>query len=91
LPKAVKVKPAPSLSKDAVLAHFAAYPSATKRDLAKALGVRGAQRQELKQILNELADEGLIQRGRKKSFSKPGALPSVTVLEITGARMQARH
>ncbi len=66
------------------MAHFAAHPSATKRDLAKALSVRGAERQALKQILKELADEGLIQRGKKKSFSKSGALPSVTVLEITG-------
>ncbi len=67
-----------------MLEHFAANPGATKRDLAKALGVRGDQRRELKKILAELADEGLIQRGKKKSFSRPGALPSVTVLEITG-------
>jgi len=66
------------------LAHFAAHPGATKRDLAKALGVRGAERQALKQILKELADDGLIQRGGKKSFSRPGALAPVTVLEITG-------
>jgi ribonuclease R len=67
-----------------VLAHFAAHPGATKRDLAKALGVRGEDRQALKRLLKELADEGLIQRGKKKSFSKPGALPPVTIVEITG-------
>ena len=47
-----------------MLAHFSAHPRATKRDLAKALGVRGAERQALKQILKELAEEGLIQRKR---------------------------
>ncbi|MGY9105152.1 MAG: MarR family transcriptional regulator, partial [Alphaproteobacteria bacterium] len=66
------------------MAHFAAHPGATKRDLAKALGVRGEDRQALKRLLKELADEGLIQRGKKKSFSKPGALPPVTIVEITG-------
>ncbi len=67
-----------------MLSHFAAHPGATKRDLAKALGVRGEDRQALKRLLKELADEGLIERGKKKSFSKPGALPPVTVVEITG-------
>lgn len=84
MPKSKKIKPTSVISKDAVLAHFAANPGATKRDLAKALGVRGQDRQTLKRFLQELADEGLIHRGKKKSFSKSSALPSVTVLEITG-------
>ncbi len=73
------------LSKDTVLAHLAAHPGDTKRDLARAFGVRGATRQELKRILKELADEGVIERGKKKSTRPPGSLPPVTVLEITGA------
>ena len=72
------------LSKDTVLAHLAAHPGDTKRDLARAFGVRGATRQELKRILKELADEGVIERGKKK-FARPGSLPPVMVLEITGA------
>ena len=74
----------PALSRDAVLAHLAAHPGDTKRELARALGVRGADRQELKRLLKELAEEGAIERGKKKSFTPPGSLPEVAVLEITG-------
>jgi ribonuclease R len=84
LAKPGKSKTAPSLSREAVLAHLAANPGDTKRDLAKALGVRGEDRMALKRLLRELAEEGLLQRGKKKSFLKAGALPEVAVLEITG-------
>jgi ribonuclease R len=67
-----------------ILAHLAAHPGDTKRDLARALGVKGPARQLLKHILAELAEEGTVERGRKKSFVPVGALPDVTVLEIFG-------
>src|SRR5437588_6923959 len=72
----------PALSKEAVLAHLAAHPGDTKRDLARALGVKGAERKALKQILAELAEEGAVQRGRKRSLVPAGALPEVAVVEI---------
>ena len=52
-----------------------------KREIARAFGVKGADRIELKRLLREMADEGLIRRGRKK-ITKAGDLPSVTVIEI---------
>jgi ribonuclease R len=63
---------------------LAANPSGTKRDLARALHVTGNERIALKRILKELETEGAIARGHKRSYEKPGALPEVTVLEITG-------
>ena len=57
---------------------------AGKRELARAFGLKGAQRIELKRMLNELADEGVIERRAKKSFAAPGQLPPVAVL-IAGA------
>ncbi len=84
MPKRPKNTLAPALSKEAILAHLAAHPGDTKRDLARALGVRGDERQQLKRILKELADDGALERGKKKSFLPPGALPEVTVLEIVG-------
>ncbi|SDX83673.1 RNAse R [Albimonas donghaensis] len=57
---------------------------AGKRELARAFGLKGAQRIELKRMLNELADEGVIERRAKKSFAAPGQLPPVSVL-IAGA------
>lgn len=73
-----------ALTKESILAHLAAHPGDTKRDLARVLGVRGDQRQELKRILKELTEEGALERGKKKSFVPPGALPDVAVVEITG-------
>ncbi|MGQ0741239.1 MAG: ribonuclease R [Alphaproteobacteria bacterium] len=73
-----------ALSKHAILAHLAAHPGDTKRDLARALGVRGEQRQELKRILRDLAYEGLLERGKKKTYAPPGTLPEVAVIEIIG-------
>ena len=52
-----------------------------KREIARAFGVKGADRIELKRLLREMADEGLIRRGRKK-ITRVGDLPSVTVIEI---------
>ena len=74
----------PIVSRETILEHLAAHPGDTKRDLARALRVKGQARQVLKQVLAELSDEGLIERGRKKSFVPSGGLPEVAVLEIFG-------
>ena len=75
---------APTLTREAVLEALAANASGTKRDLARALHVSGNGRITLKRILKELESEGAIARGRKRSYERPGTLPEVTVLEITG-------
>ena len=54
---------------------------ASKRDLAKAFGLKGEDRVRLKQMLAELADEGLL-TSERRSFRKPGALPPVVAAEI---------
>ncbi len=56
---------------------------AGKREIARAFGLSGGDRIELKRVLRDLADEGLVE-GRRKRFSKPGDLPSVTVLAVEG-------
>ena len=55
---------------------------ASKREIAKAFGLKGEQRVELKQALKDLEEDGLVQKSRK-SLTRPGALPPVTVLDIT--------
>ena len=55
---------------------------ASKRDIAKAFGLKGDTRAELKDLLRELEDEGLVERD-KKMLRRPGTLPAVAVLEIT--------
>jgi ribonuclease R len=56
--------------------------SVGRREIARAFGIKGAARIELRAILKELADEGVIGRGRGKRYDKAGALPPVAVLRI---------
>lgn len=56
--------------------------TAAKRDIARAFGLKGSERVELKQMLRDLQDEGLIER-RKRSVRAMGALPPVGVLAVT--------
>ena len=55
---------------------------ASKREIAKAFGLKGDQRIELKDALRALEDEGLLEK-KRKSLMRPGALPPVTVLDVT--------
>ena len=52
-----------------------------KREIARAFSVKGGDRVALKQLLAEMAEEGLLS-GNRKGFKRPGALPPVAVLEI---------
>jgi len=70
-----------------VLEALASEPGATKRDLARALNVKGSDRILLKKILKDLDREGAVTGNRKKGYIRPGELPEVTVLEISGQDM----
>jgi ribonuclease R len=52
-----------------------------KRDIAKAFGIKGDARIDLKRLLRELEEEGVVEK-RAKSYREPGALPPVAVLEV---------
>ncbi len=52
------------------------------RELARAFGLKNADRAALKTMLRELADEGRIERRRKK-LHHAGTLPAVVVADIT--------
>ncbi|WP_420391734.1 ribonuclease R [Acuticoccus sp.] len=54
-----------------------------KREIARAFNVKGGDRIELKSLLSDMADEGLIARSGKR-LSRPGELPRVTLLSVTG-------
>ena len=57
--------------------------AANKREIARAFGVKGAERVELKRLLRELQDEGHLAKERKR-MRPSGTLPPVTVLEVLG-------
>ncbi|RFC66414.1 ribonuclease R [Fulvimarina endophytica] len=74
----------PEFSREAVLRFIADNPGrSSKRDIAKAFGIKGDRRIALKDLLTDLQAEGLLS-GSRKSFKRPGELPSVSVLEIRG-------
>ncbi|MEL6817807.1 MAG: ribonuclease R [Pseudomonadota bacterium] len=80
--KATKPRGLPT--REAIMGFVRENPQlATKRDIAKAFNLKGDDRVALKHFLNELEADGIFQR-RGKRFAEPGALPSVTVLSVTG-------
>ena len=70
--------------RDAILAFLRDHPGkAGKREIARAFGIKAADRIALKRTLREMADEGLIE-GRRKTIKRAGHLAPVEELEITG-------
>ncbi|MGH6922534.1 MAG: ribonuclease R [Propylenella sp.] len=85
LPRKPKRKQAPALpGRQAILDYIAeSAGKAGKREIARAFNLSGGQRIELKRMLREMQDEGLIEN-RRKRLHRPGDLPSVTVLAVEG-------
>lgn len=69
-------------SKAEILQWIADNPTQTaKRDIAKAFGIKGAARIDLKRILRELEDEGHLTK-RQKTYRDPDKLPPVSILMV---------
>jgi ribonuclease R len=72
-------------SKAEILAWISEHPTkAAKRDIAKAFGIKGAARLDLKRLLKELEEEGKLTK-RRSSYRDAEDLPPVAVLEIVAA------
>ena len=52
------------------------------REIARAFGMKNADRAMLKNTLRELADEGLVERRRRK-LHRPGTLPQVVLADVS--------
>lgn len=71
-------------TKTEILDWISENPALTaKRDIAKAFGIKGAARIDLKRVLKELEAEGHLEK-RKRSYQDPDRLPPVSVLQVTG-------
>jgi ribonuclease R len=55
---------------------------AGKREIARAFGLSGQDKIALKRLLNDMADEGLIDHSRGRAFHQAGGVPKVTVLRV---------
>ncbi len=75
----------PSLpTKEEILAFIRESPGPVgKREIARAFRLRGTDRAEIKRLLKELADEGLVDRGRGRKLRRPGEMPEVAVIEVS--------
>lgn len=71
-------------TKEEILEWISQNPTQTaKRDIARAFGIKGAARIDLKRLLKELETEGKLQK-RSKTYRDPDTLPPVTIVQVTG-------
>ncbi|WP_417671419.1 ribonuclease R [Roseibium sp.] len=69
-------------SRDDILTFIAENPGkAGKREIAKHFGIIGAARIQLKKILKDLAEDGMVEK-RQKRLIRPGDLPPVFVVAL---------
>jgi ribonuclease R len=69
-------------SKDEIRKWITENPGlSAKRDIAKAFGIKGDGRIELKRLLRELEGEGVVEKTMRR-FHEKGVLPPVAVLQV---------
>src|SRR3954471_6952771 len=56
---------------------------AGKREIARAFGLSGQDKIELKRLVKDMADEGLIDSSPGRAFHQSGGVPKVTVLRVS--------
>src|ERR1043165_9684065 len=56
---------------------------AGKREIARAFGLSGRAKIDLKALLKDMADGGLIADSRGRAFREMGGVPKVTVLRVS--------
>ena len=70
--------------RDAIVAFVRAHPQDVgTREIAREFGLKNADRAELKRLLRELADQGVIAKQGKK-IREPAVLPTTVMADITG-------
>ena len=78
----------PAPTKDQIRQWITDNPTlSAKRDIAKAFGIKGDARIDLKRTLRELEEEGVVEK-KARTYREPGALPPVAVLEVLGPDAQ---
>ncbi|WP_051609595.1 ribonuclease R [Terasakiella pusilla] len=78
-------KPVPFPTKEQILEFINESPSTVgKREIARAFGLRGPDKIQLKKILKQMENDGKVGRGRQRRFATPGSMPDVAVLEVSG-------
>ena len=81
LPKSAK-PPQGLPDRETLIAFLRGAGEAEKADIAKAFGLKGADRRALRQMLKQLQDEGALGKRGRKGFAQAGALPPVGVADV---------
>jgi len=81
LPKSAK-PPQGLPDRETLIAFLRDSGEAEKADIAKAFGLKGADRRALRQMLKQLQDEGALGKRGRKGFAQAGALPPVGVADV---------
>jgi ribonuclease R len=55
-----------------------------KREIARAFGITGQDRTQLRRILREMTEEGMLEKTPSRSYQAPDSLPERCLIEITG-------
>ncbi|MDR3514045.1 MAG: ribonuclease R [Caulobacteraceae bacterium] len=69
--------------RETLIAYLREHGEAGKADLARAFGLKGADRRALREMLKTLEAEGALGRRGRKGFAEAGALPPVGVVDVT--------
>jgi ribonuclease R len=69
-------------SKEALVAFLKEAGEAEKADIARAFGLKGAERRALREMLRELEADGKLAKRGRKGFAQRGALPPVGVAHV---------
>ncbi|HCW49069.1 MAG TPA: ribonuclease R, partial [Brevundimonas sp.] len=76
-------RPAAGLpDKESLIAFLREAGEAEKADIARAFGLKGAERRQMRDMLKELEAEGRLSKRGRKGFSEVGALPPVGVADV---------
>jgi len=72
-------------SKDDVLAFIRDYRGkVTKREIARAFGIKGPEKIQLKKLLRELTEDGLLAKDQSRALRPADRLPNVQIIEYAG-------
>ena len=81
-PKAPSKLPQGLPDRETLIAYLREHGEAAKGDMARAFGLKGADRRALREMLKTLEEEGALGRRGKKGFVEAGALPAVGVVDV---------
>ncbi|MFN3229364.1 MAG: ribonuclease R [Asticcacaulis sp.] len=77
-------RPTPGLpDKDTLIAFLRTAGEQDKADIARAFGLKGAERRALREMLRGLETEGRLSRRGRKGFAEFGQFPEVGVADVT--------